>query len=69
MMVASIDTRGAEPAIGTPRVLFPSPYQGDGDIAPDGRFLLLKRTPHEMPSRVIPLITNWFEELRAKVPQ
>jgi eukaryotic-like serine/threonine-protein kinase len=69
MMAVSIDTTGAQPAIGTPRVLFPSPYQGDGDIAPDGRFLLLKPTPLESPSRVIPLVTHWFEELRAKAPR
>jgi Tol biopolymer transport system component len=42
MMVVSIDTSGPEPRTGTPRVLFPSPYQGQGDIGPDGRFLLLR---------------------------
>ena len=69
MMAVSIDTTGVPPAIGAPRVLFPSPYQGDGDIAPDGRFLLLTPTPLESPSRVIPLVMHWFEELRAKVPR
>jgi Tol biopolymer transport system component len=69
MMVVSVDLSGAEPQLGTPQVLFPSPYQGDGDIGPDGRFLLLKPTPLESPSRVIQLVTNWFEDLRAKVPQ
>jgi Tol biopolymer transport system component len=69
MMVVSVDLSGAEPKLGTPQVLFPSPYQGDGDIAPDGRFLMLKPTPLESPSRVIQLVVNWFDELRAKVPR
>jgi Tol biopolymer transport system component len=69
MMVVSVDLSRAKPQLGTPQVLFPSPYQGDGDIAPDGRFLLLKPTPLESPSRVIELVMHWFEELRAKVPQ
>jgi eukaryotic-like serine/threonine-protein kinase len=68
MMVVSIDTSGPEPRIAKPRLLFPSPYQGEGDIGPDGRFLLLKFTRQESPTRVIPLIFNWFEELEAKVP-
>lgn len=69
MMAVSIDTTRAEPRIGAPRVLFASPYQGEGDIAADGRFLLLKRTPQESPSRVIELVFNWFDDLQAKVPQ
>lgn len=68
MMVVSVDLGGPEPRIGRPRVLFPSPYQGGGDIAPDGRFLLLKGIPEASPSRVIHLVFNWFEELQAKVP-
>ena len=68
-MAVAIDTTGIKPEIGVPRVLFPSPYQGNGDIAPDGRFLLLKRTPLESPSRVIQLVLNWFDDLQAKVPR
>jgi Tol biopolymer transport system component len=67
MMVVSIDTRGREPKIGTPRLLFQSPYQGEGDIAPDGRFLLLKPTPEESPSRVIQVVFNWFRDLQVRV--
>ena len=67
MMAVSIDLSGSEPRIGTPRVLFPSPFQGEGDIAPDGRFFLVMPTPQESPSRVIQLAMNWFEELRTKV--
>lgn len=68
MMVVPIDTRGTEPRIGTPRLLFPSPYQGEGDIGPDGRFLLLRFARQESPTRFIPLIFNWFEDLEARVP-
>ncbi|MGH9384149.1 MAG: protein kinase domain-containing protein [Vicinamibacterales bacterium] len=68
MMVVSIDPTGEKPKIGSPRVLFPSPYQGNGDIAPDGRFLLVKQTPLESPSRVLQLVLNWFDDLQAKVP-
>jgi Tol biopolymer transport system component len=69
MVAVSVDTTGGTVTASTPRVLFHSPYQGDGDIAPDGRFLLLQRTPDESPSRVIQLVMNWFEELQRKVPQ
>jgi eukaryotic-like serine/threonine-protein kinase len=68
MMVVPIDTSGQEPRIDNPRVLFPSPYQGEGDIGPDGRFLLLRVTREESPTRFIPLVFNWFTELEAKVP-
>jgi serine/threonine-protein kinase len=68
MMAVSIDATGPQPVIGTPRVLFPSRYQGEGDIAPDGRFLLLRPTPQASPSRVINLVLNWFEDLQAKAP-
>ncbi len=68
MMVVSIDATGAEPKISTPRVLFESPYQGEGDIAPDGRFLLLKRPPQEASARAIQLVLNWLDDLQQKVP-
>jgi len=69
MMVVSVAGKGARPQIGTPRILFPSPYQGEGAIAPDGRFLLLKPTRIESTSRVIQVVLNWFDELHAKVPR
>ena len=69
MMAVSVDLSGPEPRIGTPRVLFPSPYQGGGDVAPDGRFFLLKGIPEASPSRAIELIMNWFDELQTKVPR
>jgi dipeptidyl aminopeptidase/acylaminoacyl peptidase len=66
MMAVPVDVSGPEPRVGAPRVLFPAPYQGDGDIGPDGRFLLLRRTPWELPARKIPVISDWFDELQAK---
>ncbi len=66
MMVVPVDLSGATPVVGTPRVLFSSPYQGFGDVAPDGRFLMLKRTPQESPARAIPLVLNWLDDVRSK---
>ena len=66
MMAVSVDTTGPDAKVGTPRVLFPAPYQGDGDLTEDGRFLLLRRTPHESPARAVQLVFNWFTELHAK---
>jgi hypothetical protein len=64
-----VDTRGTvEPTLGVPRVLFPTPYQGEGDNTADGRFLMLKSPPRVSSSRVINVVLNWFEELETKVP-
>jgi serine/threonine-protein kinase len=69
MMVLSIDTTGLEPQFSKPRVLFSlAAFYGDGQIAPDGRFFFLKATPREASSRFIQVVSNWFEELRVKVP-
>ncbi|MDP2322302.1 MAG: protein kinase [Acidobacteriota bacterium] len=68
MMAVTVDTTGAEPHIGSPRVLFPGPFQGNGDVAPDGRFLLVKQTTRESATRVIQLVFDWFDELKTKVP-
>lgn len=69
MIGVTIDTTGAEPQVGKPRVLFSlDPFYGGGQIAPDGRFFFLKGTPKEASSRFIQLVSNWFEELRVKVP-
>ena len=68
MMAVSIDTTSGEPKIGTPRVLFPAAFQGNGDIAPDGRFLLLQPTPKQSTARGIQLVLNWFDDLQAKAP-
>jgi eukaryotic-like serine/threonine-protein kinase len=69
MMVVSVDRVGDALKVGPPRVLFPSPYQGEGAVAPDGRFLLLKRPPEGSPSRAIELVFDWFADLAARVPE
>ena len=70
MMAVTVDTTGAEPRFGTPRLLFSlDPFYGMGDVAPDGRFFFLKGTPREASSRFIQLVSNWFDELGSKVPQ
>ena len=68
MMAATVDVSGAEPQVGAPRMLFPGPFQGVGDVAPDGRFLLVRQTTRESATRVIQLVFDWFDELRTKVP-
>jgi serine/threonine-protein kinase len=67
MMVATVDTTGAEPKIGEPRVLFASPVQSGGSIDANGRFLVIRGTPREASARVIQLVLNWFGDLQAKV--
>jgi Tol biopolymer transport system component len=67
MMAVSIEGT-TNRVVGPPQALFSGAYRGVGDVAPDGRFLLLKRTPQQSPSRVIELVFNWRDELRAKVP-
>jgi WD40-like Beta Propeller Repeat len=69
MMALSIDTTGLEPRFAKPRILFSlDPFYGDGQVAPDGRFFFLKNTPREASSRFIQVVSNWVDELRAKVP-
>ena len=59
---------GATPTPSTPEVLFQGPYLEDCDIAPDGRFLMIKE-PASLPppERRIVVVLNWFEELIARV--
>jgi eukaryotic-like serine/threonine-protein kinase len=67
MMAVPIDGT-TNRVVGPPRALFAGAYRGVGDVAPDGRFLLLKRMSQQSPSRVIELVFNWHDELQAKVP-
>ena len=68
MMAVTVDTSGAKPRVDTPRVLFAGAFQGNGDVAPDGRILLVKQTTRESATKVIQLVFDWFDELQAKVP-
>ena len=59
---------------GKPKLLFEfrglvSSAQGSYDVAPDGRFIFIKREKMEEVDRThLRLIFNWFDEVRAKVP-
>ena len=72
MMVA---TMGEEPPFphGAPRMLFGGDYvfPGSGrhyDLAPDGRFLMLKSVADGAAPQQINVVLDWFEELKALVP-
>jgi hypothetical protein len=78
-MAVSVET---EPTFnpGKPKMLFSGNYIGRYDIHPDGnRFLMMKPlepTDEESPAeesaaetpRKIVVVTNWFEELKERVP-
>jgi hypothetical protein len=74
--VKSVAATGANPAQwGRPVTLFEGDYvrfEGLGppewDVAPDGRFLMLKRAgAMPLPPQVI-VVLNWIEELRRLMP-
>ncbi len=52
---------------GPPRELFQSNLRGL-DVAPDGRFLMMKPDEDELTSQPIHIVLNFFEELKARVP-
>ena len=66
MMAVSIKT---EPTFwsGEPEVLFEGQF-GPGDLAEDGRFLMVRPVEPESPATKINLILNFFEELKQKAP-
>jgi serine/threonine-protein kinase len=76
MMAAAIG-RGAEPAIGTPRVLFhlqddlymtPTEFYTPFDVAPDGRFIMARtETPAPNFEARLVVVDNWLEELEQRL--
>jgi len=59
--------------IGRPQVLFKNRYVGSVfgasyDVAPDGRFLMIKPSDDETTPRPIYVVQGWFEELKRRVP-
>jgi Tol biopolymer transport system component len=52
---------------GRPRALFEGKYIGY-DVAPDGRFLMIKPDPAEFGPDHVNVILNWFEEVKRRVP-
>ena len=61
---------------GKPQVLFEGDYVvetgyswlQDYDVAPDGRFLMIKRSEEELAPPSIHIVLNWLEELKQRVP-
>ena len=66
MMVVQIKTAPTFSS-SEPEELFKGQF-GPGDVAPDGRFLMVQAVEPEQPATKINLILNWFEELKEKVP-
>ncbi|MDA2912837.1 serine/threonine-protein kinase [Acidobacteriia bacterium AH_259_A11_L15] len=64
---------GAEFRAGTPRLLFEGPYINvfgySYDVSPDGeRFLVIEGAEQEKTLTELVVLTNWFDELRRRVP-
>ena len=70
MMVVKVQT-GAELTASAPRELFRGTYPHSGnfyDVAPDGRFLMIRDVGQtEYPSEIV-LVEGWFEKLKRLVP-
>lgn len=75
LMTASVQTEAGFTS-GTPEVLFDAPYYFGGvgrnyDVAPDGRFLMVKageQPDADVSSPEINVVLNWHEELLERVP-
>jgi serine/threonine-protein kinase len=66
MMAVDVET-GAAFRAGTPRMLFEK-VSSDYDVAPGGRFLMLKPATATADSSELHVILNWFDDLRRRVP-
>jgi Tol biopolymer transport system component len=73
--LVAVEVTAGTPPIGRQRVLFSvlpyvfaSPHRSY-DIAPDGRFLMLRRTEDAVANSPLVVVENFFEELRRKVPE
>ena len=67
MMVVPIET---EPTLvlRSATVVFDGPYLGDYDLAPDGRFLMIKQGDEASTSGQIIVVQNWLDALAQRVP-
>jgi len=73
LMAAAIDYSGAEPKVSVPTKLFEMKASGPYavlnlsgyEVLPEGGFLMIERSAWEREPRVIQVILNWAEELRA----
>jgi eukaryotic-like serine/threonine-protein kinase len=73
MMVVDVETKPTfRPS--RPRTLFEgrhygmNPYGYSYDVAPDGRFLMIRPDPAESGPAHVNVILNWFEEVKRRVP-
>lgn len=74
MMRVTVDNQPTFSA-GVPEVLFPAPYGEGGrgrarpwDVAPDGRFLMLKDLSRAESTAHVVVVQNWYQELLELVP-
>jgi eukaryotic-like serine/threonine-protein kinase len=54
--------------VGRPALLFEGPYLPAFDVAPDGRFLMVRVDEKHRTMTNINVISGWFDELRRRVP-
>jgi serine/threonine-protein kinase len=67
VMAVEVET-GAVFRAGTPKVLFERDGPDLFDVAPDGRFFMLKEQSQQAQASELRVVVNWFEELRRRVP-
>jgi Tol biopolymer transport system component len=77
MMTVPVDLSGTSFKQGAARRLFPSNYAGNFnnlsgprnyDVAPDGRFLVIKEGANDRAPEPIIVVQNWAEDLKRLVP-
>lgn len=57
--------QGANLPLSKPRVLFEGAFRDEFDVAPDGRFVMVKRSAREGEPAQIIYVPNWVDEMRA----
>jgi hypothetical protein len=75
-MAVPVDLSGSSFTWGTARPLFPASYTNflgltgprNYDVAPDGRFLMIKEGSNDRAPEPIIVVQNWAEELKRLVP-
>jgi Tol biopolymer transport system component len=55
-------------SVSRPKQLFEGNFSPSWEVAPDGRFLMVRRSEEQTSSRQINVVLNWFEELKQRVP-
>jgi Tol biopolymer transport system component len=67
MAAVAVRTDGSSFAAAKPVALFSTTNYGGYDVAPDGRFLVIKFGVFNQQQQVV-VVQNWIEELKARVP-